>query len=56
MVVGLSRGLPVPEAARYAVAAGTAAVMTPGTQLCRRADVERLCREIDAASPRPATE
>ncbi len=30
------------RAARYGVAAGTAAVMTPGTELCRREDTERL--------------
>ncbi len=32
-----------PEVAfRYAVAAGSAALLTPGTDLCHRADVERL--------------
>lgn len=56
MVVALERGLSIPEAARYAVAAGAAAVMTPGTQLCRRADVERLYRELDRARPRPPTD
>jgi 6-phosphofructokinase 2 len=30
------------QAARYGVAAGAAAVMTEGTELCRREDVERL--------------
>jgi 6-phosphofructokinase 2 len=56
VVVALARGASVPEAARYGVAAGSAAVMTAGTQLCRRADVERLYREVDHAPPRPATE
>ena len=56
MVVALERGLSVPEAARYAVAAGAAAVMTPGTQLCRRTDVERLYREVEHADPRPASD
>jgi 6-phosphofructokinase 2 len=55
VVVALACGLSVREAARYGVAAGSAAVMTPGTQLCRRADVERLYREVDAAPQRPAT-
>ena len=32
----------MPEALRYAVAAGAAAVLTPGTALCDRDDVERL--------------
>lgn len=30
------------DAVRFGVAAGAAAVMTPGTELCRRSDVERL--------------
>jgi 6-phosphofructokinase 2 len=34
--------LPMPEALRYAVAAGAAAVLTPGTALCDRQEVERL--------------
>jgi 6-phosphofructokinase 2 len=55
-VVGLARGMGVPAAARYGVAAGAAAVMTPGTELCRRADVDRLFAEIDRAPPRRATE
>lgn len=42
LTLALARGRPLPEAVRFGVAAGTAAVMTPGTELCRRADVERL--------------
>ncbi|MFO7655378.1 MAG: 1-phosphofructokinase family hexose kinase [Candidatus Krumholzibacteriia bacterium] len=38
----LAQGDTVLEAARFGIAAGAAAVMTPGTELCRRADVERL--------------
>lgn len=34
------------ESFRWGVAAGTAAVMTPGTALCRQADVVRLQRRI----------
>ncbi|HUP47516.1 MAG TPA: hypothetical protein VNA04_01870 [Thermoanaerobaculia bacterium] len=34
------------EAALFGVAAGSAAVMTPGTQLCRRQDAERLHEEL----------
>ncbi len=46
MVLGLTRGLPIIEAAMFGVAAGTAAVMTPGTELCRREDTERLYEKI----------
>jgi 6-phosphofructokinase 2 len=42
IVLGLSRGLDLADAVRYGVAAGAAAVMTPGTELCRREDTERL--------------
>ena len=42
IVVALVRGASIQDAVRYGVAAGSAAVMTPGTELCRREDVERL--------------
>ena len=42
MTHGLASGLPVDQAFRLGLAAGTAAVMSPGTDLCQRADVERL--------------
>jgi 6-phosphofructokinase 2 len=42
IALSLERGLPVEEAALFGIAAGTAAVMTPGSQLCRREDAERL--------------
>ncbi|MDZ7703023.1 MAG: 1-phosphofructokinase family hexose kinase [Trueperaceae bacterium] len=42
IVLGLARGLSVLEAVRFGVAAGAAAVMTPGTELCRREDTEQL--------------
>lgn len=38
----LDRGRSLTDAARLGVAAGAAAVMTPGTELCRPADIERL--------------
>ncbi len=44
--LGLARGMPLGEAARYGIAAGAAAVMTPGTELCRQADVDRLYNEM----------
>jgi 6-phosphofructokinase 2 len=34
------------DALRYGVAAGAAALLTPGTELCRRDDVERLLAEV----------
>jgi 6-phosphofructokinase 2 len=34
------------EAVRYGIAAGSAAVMTPGTELCRKEDTDRLYKEI----------
>ncbi|MEX3007237.1 1-phosphofructokinase family hexose kinase [Hoeflea sp. TYP-13] len=42
MVFSLARGNEVEHAFRLGMAAGTAAVMTSGTQLCRRKDVEAL--------------
>jgi 6-phosphofructokinase 2 len=46
IVLSLARGKAVQEAARFGVAAGSAAVMTPGTELCRREDTERLYERI----------
>jgi 6-phosphofructokinase 2 len=46
IVLGLVRGEPLGRAVRFGVAAGTAAVMTDGTELCRRQDVERLLPQI----------
>ena len=46
LVFSLARGDSLSEAARYGVAAGAACVMTPGTQLCRRDDAERLYRQM----------
>ncbi len=46
MTLGLARGWPVEEAFAFGMAAGTGAVLTAGTELCRRADVERLYREL----------
>jgi 6-phosphofructokinase 2 len=46
IALGLATGKPLREAVRFGVAAGAAAVMTPGTELCRREDAERLYLEI----------
>lgn len=42
IVLSLARGLSGADAIRFGVAAGAAAVMTAGSELCRRADAERL--------------
>lgn len=41
-LLGWLRTKRLPDALRWGIACGSAAVMTPGTELCRRADVERL--------------
>ncbi|MBN2551520.1 MAG: 1-phosphofructokinase [Spirochaetales bacterium] len=46
LVLALAQGRPLEEAATYAVAAGSAAVMTPGSELCRREDFERIFRRM----------
>lgn len=46
ITLALARGATLIEAAKMGVAAGSATCMTPGTQLCRREDVERLARQI----------
>lgn len=50
-VLRLAQGRPAEEAFRAAVAAGSAAVMTPATELCHRADVEHLEAQLSAAIP-----
>lgn len=42
LVLKLSCGESLEEAARLAVAAGTATALTPGTELCHREDVEKI--------------
>jgi 6-phosphofructokinase 2 len=46
LVLKLNRGADLDEACRWAVAAGTAATLTPGTELCRREDVEKLFPKV----------
>lgn len=46
IVLALSRGWTERESLALGIAAGAAAVMTPGTELCRREDVERLYEEF----------
>lgn len=44
IVFGLSQGRSLAEAARLGIAAGAAALMRPGTELCRREDVAALLK------------
>jgi 6-phosphofructokinase 2 len=46
VVLSLARGRPLADAIRFGVAAAAAAVMNPGTELCRAEDVERLYGEV----------
>ncbi len=48
MTLALARGQGPEDAFLYGLAAGTAAVTTPGTELCRQRDVERLFRILQA--------
>lgn len=48
MVHALSSGKPVDEAFRFGLAAGAAAVLTPGTDLCRADDVKRLFNRLSS--------
>lgn len=46
LVWALSEGLALDEAFRYAMAAGAAALLSPGTNLCDPADVARLRHDV----------
>jgi len=46
LTLHLSEGESLEDAVIFGVAAGTAAVMTPGTELCRKEDVEKLYKKI----------
>ncbi|SCY80873.1 1-phosphofructokinase family hexose kinase [Microvirga guangxiensis] len=50
MTYGLAQGHSVEEAFALGMAAGTATVLTEGTELCRRADVERLYEDISRSA------
>ena len=50
IVLSLARGKPLRESVLFGAAAGTAAVMTPGTELCRREDAERLFKSMFSGS------
>lgn len=46
LVMALAEGRDLLDAVRFGIAAGTAAVMTPGTELCRETDTRRLYEQI----------
>jgi 6-phosphofructokinase 2 len=46
IVLGLARGMILRATVRYGIAAGAAATLNPGTQLCSREDTERLFEMI----------
>jgi 6-phosphofructokinase 2 len=51
MTLGLAQSRRPEDAFAFAVAAGTATVLTSGTELCRREDVERLYKEVKQFGP-----
>lgn len=50
IATALLRGDDLPTAVRWGVAAGAAAVMTEGSELCRTEDTERLFAELDTGA------
>ena len=46
IVLALALGRNLRDATRFGIAAGSAAVMTPGTQLCRPQDVEQIYPDV----------
>jgi 6-phosphofructokinase 2 len=48
IVLSLSRGLDLKESLQFGVASGTAATLSPGTQLCKKENVEKLFGIIKA--------
>lgn len=50
MVYALATGHTAGEAFRFGIAAGSAAVLTPGTDLARPEDIERLLPQVGAAA------
>ena len=50
IVLSLARGKSLRDSILFGVATGTAAVMTPGTELCRREDAERIFETMVSGS------
>lgn len=49
MVWGLSQNWPMTDILKYGVACGTAATITPGSELCRKEDADRLVKCIEVS-------
>ncbi len=56
MTLALSQGRPIDDALTFAIAAGAASVVTPGTRLCLAADVKRIYDEIRSGALGPMLE
>ena len=50
LVLSITRGLSLPDAFRQAVAAGSAALLSPGTELCKPSDVAELVPQVQVTS------
>lgn len=50
IVLSLTRGWTPTDAVRFGMAAGAAALLRPGTELCRREDTERLYRSTQSGA------
>ena len=46
MIWRLASGHDLPDAFRHAAAGGAAALLNPGTELCRAEDVARFAKEV----------
>jgi 6-phosphofructokinase 2 len=51
MVFALAAGANIEAAFRHGLAAATATVLSPGTDLCQKADVDRLLAQIPTSTP-----
>jgi 6-phosphofructokinase 2 len=56
MTLALARGRKVEDALMYAIAAGAATALNPGTKLCRREDVERFYEGLVSREGAPEAE
>ena len=54
IIARMAQGASVLDATRFGVAAGAAAVLTPGTELCRREAAESLVGEVRSRPVEPS--
>ncbi|MEX2592662.1 MAG: 1-phosphofructokinase family hexose kinase [Anditalea sp.] len=55
IILSMSRGDELRDAIKWGVAAGTAATMTPGTELCRKKDVEKIFKWLSNKEEKDAS-